>query len=58
MSTRIVDFILETKLNVLLMKSCRKENDFSSEMVKVLVKHECRLYLSTEKTNIVDDSWR
>ena len=49
---------VQTKLNVLLMKSCRKENDFSSEMVKVLVKNECRLYLSTEKTNIVDDSWR
>ena len=41
---------VKSKLNSLLMKSCRHESDYDSPMVKVLVKHEERLTLCTKST--------
>ena len=49
---------VRSKLKSLLMRSCRKEKDFDSPMVRVLIKHECRLNLSTNETIIQSESLR
>ena len=49
---------VRSKLISLLMRSCRKEKDFDSPMVRVLIKHECRLNLSTNETVIESESLR
>ena len=41
---------VKSKLNSLLMKSCRHESDYDSPMVKVLIMHEERLNLCTKTT--------
>ena len=41
---------VKSKLNSLLMKSCRHESDYDSPMVKVLINHEERLTLCTKST--------
>ena len=49
---------VRSKLISLLMRSCRKEKDFDSPMVRVLIKHDCRLNLSTNETVIESESLR
>ena len=49
---------VRSKLKSLLMRSCRKEKDFNSPMVRVLIKHQCRLNLSTSETLSQSESLR